>query len=306
MKRKSSDNDDDVQEIYGEVTEEWLKSTGLSVIRISSKSSAAAPFKGAGEFLDETDQIKYYHNLLQIIDPSTVPGDIGIYTSPSRLKKVTAATSGQVNWRKVLSSYHQTEKPIPWGKREYATLEHVFAQIKFQDLNPEFADTFALPVDGAASDEGYSPPGMQESYRAAVIACGGKPYHLGSEAKFANAAGSISGRYKDPKTGKVAWKRPDNIGIDSAYLDMDSRELEKLIELITYSKFSTDEMSRKILLATRQALLVETSSRGKGKVRLMRELMNVRARITSEIEQDKLDAEEAKKLDESNAGDDID
>ncbi len=282
MKRKSGMDDDTVNDGSDDwVNEQWIKATELSVLKIGANASSShAPFKGSSEFLHPSDKISYYTDLLRIIDPTSERRDIGIYNKPSKLKKAT----GQLHWRRVLSRSYETKTPISWKGQRFATVEHALASEKFAYDNPTFSSTFALGIADIldpTNDGGEDYQGRR-----------GLDYSKGSEVKVAMAIASKTGRYS--KGGKVAYKRPDAIKMDESYLEMDKDRLSRLIEDITYSKFYHDEEAKRILLATRYALLVETSTKG---YKVLYELMRVRCRIAADM---KLDAEErqSEQLDE--------
>ena len=131
------------------------------------------------------------------------------------------------NWRRILSNFYtkpkEKEKVQPLFKLDglkWASVEHYFHGNKFKKNNRDYYKLFSINSGSQIMDD----------------------------PKKALGAGG--------KTGKVAGKkfRPRNIVIDEDFYDGNNRE--NVMERAQQAKYEQDELSKKVLLATKTAKLI--------------------------------------------------
>ena len=137
------------------------------------------------------------------------------------------------NWRRVLSNFYTKPKKdgkvLPLFKKDgldWASVEHYFHANKFKKNNPDYYKLFSINSGSQI---------------------------MGDPKKALGAGG---------KTGKVNGKkfRPKNIIIDQDFYENNNRE--QVMERAQKAKYEQDELSKKVLLATKNAKLVHyTASR---------------------------------------------
>ena len=131
------------------------------------------------------------------------------------------------NWRKVLSNFHtkttDKERPEPLFTLDglkWASVEHYYHANKFKKNNPDYYRLFS--IDSASQI-------------------------MGDPRKALGAGG---------KTGKIKGKnfRPKDVVMDEDFFD--NKNNEKVMERGQMAKYEQDELSRKVLLATKDAKLI--------------------------------------------------
>jgi predicted NAD-dependent protein-ADP-ribosyltransferase YbiA (DUF1768 family) len=256
MKRKSNqyvDEEVDQEERKREKkpkivsNDQQFKDFELSIVQFSSKCKDASLFKGTGEYLHEDDDIESYHSLEQLVPDTSEP----------------------LNWRRVLSSHYAPRNPIAWRGKLYTTQEHAISAMKFINYHNDYANKFAIPSNSSFDDDE-----KHQFWRASKVG-------------LAKALAVKNGKYKT--AGKIIDIRPPNVKpepliemFNEYYGDEDrvNEEWNKLVENIAYARFSGDQYSKNVLLATNYALLVESNGRNQT---LDIPLMNVRERLRHEL-----------------------
>ena len=131
------------------------------------------------------------------------------------------------NWRRVLSNFHtkstDKERPEPLftlDGKNWASVEHYYHANKFKKNNPDYYNLFSI-------DSGSQ--------------------IMGDPRKALGAGG---------KTGKIKGKnfRPKDVVMDEDFFD--NKNNEKVMEKGQMAKYKQDEISRKLLLATKDAKLI--------------------------------------------------
>ena len=148
------------------------------------------------------------------------------------------------DWRKVLSNMHTNE--VVDGKVEplfeldglkWASVEHYYHANKFKKNNPDYYRLFSID---SGSQFAFDPK--------KALGAGGK-------------TGKV--RVKDPETKKVkiVFSRPRDIVMDADFEDGDNKQ--RVMERGQQAKYEQDDLSRRVLLATKDAKLVHyIKSRG--------------------------------------------
>ena len=148
------------------------------------------------------------------------------------------------DWRKVLSNMH-TNEPVD-GKVEplfeldglkWASVEHYYHANKFKKNNPDYYRLFSID---SGSQFAFDPK--------KALGAGGK-------------TGKV--REKDPETKKVkiVFSRPRDIVMDADFEDGNNKQ--RVMEKGQQAKYEQDDLSRRVLLATKDAKLVHyIKSRG--------------------------------------------
>tara|TARA_B100001093_G_scaffold509447_2_gene573469 strand:- start:10362 stop:12623 length:2262 start_codon:yes stop_codon:yes gene_type:complete len=148
------------------------------------------------------------------------------------------------DWRKVLSNMHTNE--VVDGKVEplfeldglkWASVEHYYHANKFKKNNPDYYRLFSID---SGSQFAFDPK--------KALGAGGK-------------TGKV--RVKDPETKKVkiVFSRPRDIVMDADFEDGDNKQ--RVMEKGQQAKYEQDDLSRRVLLATKDAKLVHyIKSRG--------------------------------------------
>ena len=148
------------------------------------------------------------------------------------------------DWRKVLSNMHTNE--VVNGKVEplfeldglkWASVEHYYHANKFKKNNPDYYRLFSID---SGSQFAFDPK--------KALGAGGK-------------TGKV--REKDPETKKVkiVFSRPRDIVMDADFEDGDNKQ--RVMERGQQAKYEQDDLSRRVLLATKDAKLVHyIKSRG--------------------------------------------
>ena len=148
------------------------------------------------------------------------------------------------NWRKVLSNMH-TNEPIdgkvkPLFKLDglkWASVEHYYHANKFKKNNPDYYRLFSID---SGSQFAFDPK--------KALGAGGK-------------TGKV--REKDPESKKVkiVFSRPRDIVMDEDFEDGDNKQ--RVMEKGQQAKYEQDDLSKRVLLATKDAKLVHyIKSRG--------------------------------------------
>ena len=148
------------------------------------------------------------------------------------------------DWRKVLSNMHTND--VVDGKVEplfeldglkWASVEHYYHANKFKKNNPDYYRLFSID---SGSQFAFDPK--------KALGAGGK-------------TGKV--RVKDPETKKVkiVFSRPRDIVMDADFEDGDNKQ--RVMERGQKAKYEQDDLSRRVLLATKDAKLVHyIKSRG--------------------------------------------
>ena len=148
------------------------------------------------------------------------------------------------DWRKVLSNMH-TNEPVD-GKvaplfeldgLKWASVEHYYHANKFKKNNPDYYRLFSID---SGSQFAFDPK--------KALGAGGK-------------TGKV--REKDPETKKVkiVFSRPRDIVMDEDFEDGDNKQ--RVMEKGQQAKYEQDDLSKRVLLATKDAKLVHyIKSRG--------------------------------------------
>ena len=148
------------------------------------------------------------------------------------------------DWRKVLSNMHTND--VVNGKVEplfeldglkWASVEHYYHANKFKKNNPDYYRLFSID---SGSQFAFDPK--------KALGAGGK-------------TGKV--RVKDPETKKVkiVFSRPRDIVMDADFEDGDNKQ--RVMERGQQAKYEQDDLSRRVLLATKDAKLVHyIKSRG--------------------------------------------
>ena len=144
------------------------------------------------------------------------------------------------NWRRKLSNLWDQNIIIIGGKK-WKSVEHFYQANKFKKTNPEYFEQFSLDSDS----------------------------ELSKDAILAKAAGS--------KTGKVSNKqiRPLNVKLDPDFV----KKKDLILEEALYAKFTQNEELKELLIATRNAKLLNYQVGDTSVV--ADDLMKVRSKIIS-------------------------
>ena len=132
--------------------------------------------------------------------------------------KIYLDLASMIGWRKILSNFYMA--PFKMDGRTWNSVEHYYHANKFKKSHPEFYEKFTIESNSDIS----------------------------KDPAFAKAAGGKSGKYK-PKQ----WQRPKNITIDEDFF-IDGRN-QKVMEDGQFAKYSQNELTKKVLLATKDAKL---------------------------------------------------
>jgi len=127
--------------------------------------------------------------------------------------------AGIPDWRRVLSNFHMVSEPFELDGMRWASVEHFYQASKFKKDNPEFYATFS-------TDSGSE---------------------LSKDPVQAKSAGGRTGKYK----GKQI--RDKGVKIDPDFFD--SGESARAMYRGQYGKYKSDELSKKVLMSTKNALL---------------------------------------------------
>jgi predicted NAD-dependent protein-ADP-ribosyltransferase YbiA (DUF1768 family) len=139
------------------------------------------------------------------------------------------ALSEIVNWRKVLSNFHTDETGLFSGAGyTWASVEHWYHAHKFKKNNPEYFKLFTIESRSEIS----------------------------TDPRKALGAGGRTGYIK--LNGKRVKFRKDSIKIDPDFFE---NHPHKIIEDGQRLKYNQDRLSRKVLLATKNAKLVHLETR---------------------------------------------
>jgi hypothetical protein len=123
------------------------------------------------------------------------------------------------DWRRVLSNFHMVSVPFELDDMRWASVEHFYQASKFKKDNPDFYYTFS-------AESGTE---------------------LSKDSTMAKSAGGKTGKYK----GKLI--RDKAIKIDADFFT--SGEDENAMYRGQEAKYTSDELSRNVLIATKNALL---------------------------------------------------
>ena len=141
------------------------------------------------------------------------------------------------DWRKILSNMH-TNEPVD-GKvaplfeldgLKWASVEHYYHANKFKKNNPDYYRLFSID---SGSQFAFDPK--------KALGAGGK-------------TGKV--REKDPETKKIKieFSRPRDIVMDEDFEDGDNKQ--RVMEKGQQAKYEQDDLSKRVLLATKDAKLV--------------------------------------------------
>lgn len=223
-----------------------IENSGLSIIKISSKSSSLPPFKASGELLDESDDINYYYTLYQI------------HTEDKK-------------WRQVLGSYWPNDPPIDYNGYKFATEAHALAGAHFMEDNPDHTKIFSLESKSLLS---------KPEKASCVMNLISKNVKIKNKAKSGSKSKTLESEiYSDDV------EIDKSLTMESATENY-NKNISKILEDILYCKYTRyggDKYARQVLLATNYALLV--NGRGNNLNKCI-ELMNVREIIRQEEEEE--------------------
>ena len=149
------------------------------------------------------------------------------------------------DWRKVLSNMYtkpkENEKVVALFELDglkWASVEHYYHANKFKKNNPDYYKLFAIDSGSQIMDDPKK-----------ALGAGGK-------------TGIVRGKNPDdPKKKKVLFRRPRDVVMDEDFED--GRNKEIVMEKGQQAKYEQDDLSRQVLLATKDAKLVHfVKSRG--------------------------------------------
>ena len=204
--------------------------------QILKKKLAAAPITDSGAedigLPSEEKSDEGYKSMKQVsFDPDTI---FQFYSRSSGKPKPGKGSGEKINkdkileyselasipdWRKVLSNFYITAKPFELDGKHWATVENFYHASKFKKANPEYYATFSVD---SGSELSQSP-------------------------EMAKGVGGKTGKYK----GKQL--RPKTIKIDPDFFT--TNENERAMFRGQMAKYQSDNLAKKVLLATKDAKL---------------------------------------------------
>jgi predicted NAD-dependent protein-ADP-ribosyltransferase YbiA (DUF1768 family) len=149
------------------------------------------------------------------------------------------------DWRKILSNMYikpkENSKVVPLFELDglkWASVEHYYHANKFKKNNKDYYRLFSIDSDSQIMDDPKK-----------ALGAGGK-------------TGIVRGKNPDdPKKKKVLFRRPRDVVMDEDFED--GRNKEIVMEKGQQAKYEQDELSRQVLLSTKDAKLVHfVKSRG--------------------------------------------
>ena len=191
------------------------------------------------------DTIFYFHSGSANKKPGKGTGKIANEKIKDEDIEKFAELEKMKDWRKVLSNMYvkpkENGKVVPLFELDglkWASVEHYYHANKFKKNNPDYYRLFAIDSGSQIMDDPKK-----------ALGAGGK-------------TGIVRGKNPDdPKKKKVLFRRPRDVVMDEDFED--GRNKEIVMEKGQQAKYEQDDLSRQVLLATKDAKLVHfVKSRG--------------------------------------------